>query len=297
MKKFLLFSLVFMGLNTTAQYHPIAEQGKTWNILAQPFSGSSPNFTVTFDIDGDTLINGTPYPLMWGSDNRGWPISQRRPVGYWTEDTTNKITTYNEFSGHAFDFDFDLNVNDTFYMIDPPTGDSIFNYVTQISNMVDQQGNIRNQINFFSSCKHDPSFPSTGNYVWTEGLGSLQHLFWSRGHCVSTEVLFTTLCITDSAGNFLYQDPSFNTCNYLSEVEEANISFKLYPNPTSNFLTLEHPTLEPSTKFEIYTMQGQKVWEGELIDQTIDVSALAEGLYWLKSSHQYLGKFLKRQTR
>jgi hypothetical protein len=59
----------------------------------------------------------------------------------------------------------------------------------------------------------------------------------------------------------------------------------LYPNPTADFMTLEHPTLSGTT-YAIYDMVGQLVMTGEATHTrvTLDIRMLRAGMYRLSTS-------------
>ena len=56
--------------------------------------------------------------------------------------------------------------------------------------------------------------------------------------------------------------------------------FKIYPNPTSDFLYVEG--FEANTSFAIYNLQGQLVMKSKTLENVIDVSQLQSGFYVLK---------------
>jgi hypothetical protein len=59
----------------------------------------------------------------------------------------------------------------------------------------------------------------------------------------------------------------------------------LYPNPTADFMTLEHPALSGTT-YAIYDMVGQLVMTGEATHTrvTLDIRLLRAGTYRLSTS-------------
>ena len=65
--------------------------------------------------------------------------------------------------------------------------------------------------------------------------------------------------------------------------EATNVVFSVSPNPTSDVLTI-NPTVGGNYNAVLFDMSGKAVWEGrQLQDATqVDVSALSEGVYFLK---------------
>jgi hypothetical protein len=79
-------------------------------------------------------------------------------------------------------------------------------------------------------------------------------------------------------------------CNSQDEVEEACLEFSvpdqnakndfsIYPNPTKGILSISYNNGAAIDEIIIYNQMGQKVFEGELDNNTIDVSSLPEGMY------------------
>ncbi len=68
---------------------------------------------------------------------------------------------------------------------------------------------------------------------------------------------------------------------------ENILDFSIYPNPTSNNLTIDCIECNTSTTFTIYTIEGKKIMEGQSLDtgNKIDVSRLNNGLYFLQVNH------------
>lgn len=62
--------------------------------------------------------------------------------------------------------------------------------------------------------------------------------------------------------------------------ENDLVEIKLYPNPTSSFLNIS--TVTENTLVKIYNMQGQTVYNGEVKNNSLDVSNLPVGSYMLE---------------
>lgn len=69
----------------------------------------------------------------------------------------------------------------------------------------------------------------------------------------------------------------FDTSN-LSKKDENLTSYKVYPNPTSNFINIEGDF----ESIKIYDLSGKLIMTKNTSDKTIDVSSLAKGEYVLK---------------
>jgi chitodextrinase len=65
-----------------------------------------------------------------------------------------------------------------------------------------------------------------------------------------------------------------------SSTESNAIDIKLYPNPTSSQLNIS--TINDNTSVKIYNMQGQTVYNGQVRNNSLDVSNLPVGTYMLE---------------
>jgi len=85
-----------------------------------------------------------------------------------------------------------------------------------------------------------------------------------------------TLTITAPNG-----DQAIYNTNLLSNEVLPVATFKIAPNPTSDFLSLisENQTVKGLT---IYSVTGNKVMEAPVMERSIDVSTLPSGLYFLE---------------
>ena len=95
------------------------------------------------------------------------------------------------------------------------------------------------------------------------------------------------ICLLDSAGN--YQNPLTSI-----QVNEQMIAYKIYPNPTSDFIFINTHNLIKEAS--IYNLVGQKM-ESKLDNNKINVSNLTNGTYFIKINDQtgsfQTSKFIK----
>ena len=75
-------------------------------------------------------------------------------------------------------------------------------------------------------------------------------------------------------------------------VEEINLAenISIYPNPAKDILTISCKNGATIDEVVIYNQMGLKVFAGEFLDNTIDVSSLPQGLYFI---HLQLGDQIK----
>jgi hypothetical protein len=123
----------------------------------------------------------------------------------------------------------------------------------------------------------------------------------------SSDVLFAELSgtLTDSVYTFksnrlrfIFQTNGINTysgwtLSYdtdvvgISDFEEENNRIIIYPNPVNNLLQIKNYELQ-MREIEIYDIVGQKLSNYQLIDDSIDISYLSAGLYFLKIGNKIL---------
>lgn len=88
-----------------------------------------------------------------------------------------------------------------------------------------------------------------------------------------------TLVITDPSGNKIYYNNSANLST--QEVKAVKKTFKAYPNPVKEVVTIEN--LERNLPLKIYDLSGKLVFETKTGDRkiSIDTSSLQKGQYIL----------------
>ncbi len=81
-------------------------------------------------------------------------------------------------------------------------------------------------------------------------------------------------------GDFTY-DP-YNYCQTTSTNEIISSSFKLYPNPTSDFFNIASPPEIEVKQIILYDMLGKVVYSTEIQDAKVNVSSLPAQTYFVK---------------
>jgi hypothetical protein len=93
-----------------------------------------------------------------------------------------------------------------------------------------------------------------------------------------------------STSNYYYS-PSKNTD--VSEIDKGDV--KVYPNPTNDFLYLNN--LVNSTSVSIVDVSGRQVYNKQILENTIDVSKLKAGIYFMQintGAGKSIYKFVKK---
>lgn len=94
----------------------------------------------------------------------------------------------------------------------------------------------------------------------------------------------------NGTGAFGILNPTYNATNSpplsVADLQRTTVEFSVYPNPTSDVLTIEFDENE-NNSFMICNMVGKVVFEGNINQKTqVDVSALAKGMYFIKIKNQ-----------
>ncbi|MFZ4704868.1 MAG: S8 family serine peptidase [Bacteroidales bacterium] len=75
----------------------------------------------------------------------------------------------------------------------------------------------------------------------------------------------------------------FDIYTAVPEVENRQTSsFEIYPNPGNNVLTISNPKKIMIENITIYNLAGQKVLQGKPVNNTLDISKLLPGMYFIE---------------
>ena len=221
-----LIALILGGMTMKAQeYHPIVEDGKQWNVLfSYPWSPPEPQhkYTDIYKIEGDTLVDGVSYKVMYTTRNEnltGWSV-----CGVIRE-TEDKQVLYRR-DGSAYDeilYDFSMEVGDTIIM----SGNGFYpNWMFVIeTNEILVNDEPRQQIVL--------EYPWGEQEIWIEGVGSLYGIIDSGSRFLdggSTDLL----CYYED-GDLIWQNttPGYNECYIVNPSQQGDLVI------TPNVLTFE----------------------------------------------------------
>jgi hypothetical protein len=106
------------------------------------------------------------------------------------------------------------------------------------------------------------------------------------------------ICPADTSNILVVVDPS---CDYLAGIGELSSSILVYPNPTSNVLTLNFGTAISDVDFELFDIQGKAILGEKNISlvngkHQVNTSILVPGVYMLhinSSEKQYIYRIIK----
>jgi hypothetical protein len=235
MKSIYSILIVAMLMSTASgqTYHPLLENGKTWNVLTLTMVDW---FTSTYSIEGDTLINGYTYEKLYTNGNQG---SGRQYLGAIREETTDQKVYFNDHYSTAEEllYDFSLQKGDTVAITSNMglKGFPLTFKVDSVDQVIDETGSERKRLLLSYGTK---------NYgeEWIEGIGSMQGLISPGNFYFMADLNWESLC-TKLDGNVLYYNPSFDTCvlEYvgIEEHNETKPYMKIYPNPVESSTVIE----------------------------------------------------------
>lgn len=116
----------------------------------------------------------------------------------------------------------------------------------------------------------------------------------------NAEILNIEVTVNDIAGEYV-SDAFKLTVKGTSGISNlSQIDIRVYPNPTSNFITIEQDITDGKTYVEIVNISGEIILSEIMISssKTIDVSNLSAGIYFIKlriDKHTYRTKIIKRK--
>ena len=73
---------------------------------------------------------------------------------------------------------------------------------------------------------------------------------------------------------------------FVVEIEKENKNFldvTLYPNPVSNIAFLEIKGVLKNKRIQVFSIAGELIYSGELIDSNINFADISQGIYFIKS--------------
>ena len=265
MKNFSFIAVIALmmmgGMTMKAQdYHPIIEDGKQWNVLfTYPWSPPEPphRYTDIYKIEGDTLVDGVPYKVMYATRNEdltGWNL-----WGFLRETEDGQVFSRRpSTSDEHLLYDFSMEVGDTICMCDYGFYECCMVVVEKGEILVNEEP--RQQIVL------EYPFGNGEQEVWIEGIGSLYGIIDSGSLFLvggSTDLL----CYYED-GDLIWQNsyPSINSCYFVYPsqhgdlvISPTTLTFESYYesqtihliNQTDNPVTISDIDIQPDNNMLI----------------------------------------------
>lgn len=253
------------------EYHKLVDTNKLWSVLLS--NGANPYYKSTHFIKfkGDTIINDTMYKKVLKAEDEfhnNWELN-----GFIREDSTQKVYyKYNSAANEKLIYDFQPNINDTFYFTQ-------YDYLTVCGfDSIKINDQYRKVINLYC-----PSAPSITE-KWIEGIGSNRGVIYS-GYSLIIGCGYELLCFYEN-DTLSYIDSSYNECYYntYGAIENifVNSSFIIYPNPATQTINISFNNQQnmPYT-FELYNNYGEIIFKKQIINSTsFELSNISNGIYF-----------------
>ncbi|MGB0882860.1 MAG: T9SS type A sorting domain-containing protein, partial [Vicingaceae bacterium] len=119
------------------------------------------------------------------------------------------------------------------------------------------------------------NFDKIGNVTGAGNSNSLKDYSWIDEKPLSGSNYYR-LKQTDFDGKFSYSDVKTAGCN-------ENVQFGVYPNPTSNTVTLSFSS-ETKIQYQIVSLDGRVIQDGDFIrNKKLDLSELSNGVYFVRA--------------
>ena len=280
-----LFISAFQFINSQ-EYHPLIEEGKSWDDITCLMCGICPNHAKRYFYTGqDTLINGLVYSNIGHYNFIGFAGVETCPpysvdtipftgTEFMHEDTTERKVYIWKNNQPELLYDFSLQVGDT--LISEWVTFSYGFVVAEIEDVELLNGETRKRWVFES----EEWGGEIGAYI--EGIGMETGLF---GDFVQFEWWSELMCVQID-GEQLWDGgfSSWGGCyGLVGEDEIATEDLQIYPNPASDFIRISIPENIDMAGLKIFNSLGQVVFEGLIQSENaiIDVSKLGQGMYFV----------------
>ncbi len=269
--------ILFLSLTIITNAQNIVDTTKVWSELRTSSSSLS---TIFVKFGGDTTFNSHTYKRVYYTndpDQINWTqLSFIREEG-------QKV--YRVYGGHymydALVYDFSLNEGDQV------TVNTEFTLTVDSVDHVEIGSELRKRL---FMC-HSPEF--NFGEIWIEGIGSNAGVLYS-GTYGYPDFDNKLLCVKKN-DTLLYQNPLYNSCYIISDIEENSLNSKkvmVYPNPASNKLNIE---VDNFIKAELLDVNGKLIKTEN--DKNINLQGCSKGIYFVRvitKSGVYAEKIVKQ---
>jgi len=209
-------------------------------------------------------------------------ISQSKEGDEWSD-----LDLYREENGviyvnsHEVEYvvmDFNVEAGETF-SIEPPPGGSIVDFlVVSVDSIELLDGSLRKRIGL--GCYEFEEV----SYYWVEGIGSLNQTL-GLYHCFFDVADDPILCFYQN-GEMIYSNEDNDECWITSVTDIHEHGINIYPNPASDFLTIEFddPPAQ-DIEFVVFEYTGKRIrnfqFSGFQSQYQLQISELSPGFYYL----------------
>ena len=267
-------------------YHPLVQEGKMWSILDATwhYNPDSPIPYYTYDtkhfmFQGDTIISDVAYKKIYSSNQENPIYPQDYYLSTFMREDENKKVFQIKRNGFGEQweellYDFSLEVGDTvpeelYYC------GSNCSLIVEVSDEIMLNGEVRKVFHF-----------SRNGFImedyWIEGIGSNYGPFIPFGSEI-TGGFYRLLCFHEN-NELMFYNEEYQTCHKKTGINAYDNQIIIYPNPTKDRLYIEMKANLNIHAITLINIQGQIVRGYESSATQLDVSGIAEGIYFLKLS-------------
>ena len=259
MKKILLILFVvfisFKGFGQT--YYPFPTNYGIWTYMELDDFHNPTGYFGSVYLGGDTVIGSYSYKKLCGNTFCGGLRDSGQKIYYYNIDSSQEYLLY----------DFTAS-----------SGDTILNVWS--GNKLDTAfiGSAWSAV-YGDGIAHGVYSEGCSNQVY-EGVGSVIGLTQgTMNTCSVSGGWVLSCCIND--GVLMYGGGTY--C--VTDVENKNqlVSFEIYPNPSSEFISLKNNLGNYlPTKYKIVDLTGKTILEGTTINENINIEKLTNGMYFIQ---------------
>jgi hypothetical protein len=274
-KSFLLLQIAMLVTLFSAAQNQwnIVDSHAKWSVITDNQGNFDTHF-IRFS-EEDTLIEGQAYRKIYSTYSQfevDW-----EPMDYFIrEDIATRKVYMRDIDGYeGMLYDFSAELGDTVTIWNVISGPTIKYRVISVDSIYIYDAlRKRYQFEFLT-------WPA--NDTWIEGIGSLDHGILYSGY-YNTSPWYFLLCYKYD-DILYYMDPDYSECYYPYVGQEEIIddeAISIFPNPASSFITIHTKEGNPIEETIIYNHLGQKALVAVPVNNTVDVSGLRPGIYFIE---------------
>jgi hypothetical protein len=260
----------------TVSAQTMVDINKVWNVSSCINFGSCG--TTNYYFGGDTTIGIHQYKLLIVDRDSGI-MAPYEPIAM-REDTAARQIFFYESTGETLVYDFSIlqgnsyttTINGCYLKI---TADSV-------DTVVLLNGESRKRIWVTIQSISGSCFPFSIYYeIWIEGIGSLQGLTRAGYYTFVADDMNELICFHEN-DTLKYHNNNYTGCffsNIGTNQKQAKTNFKIFPNPTSGFITIETDETTELKEVLIKDVFGRTILTTDKL--TVDLSNFCSGIYIL----------------
>lgn len=298
MKKlnFLLIGILMSTMAFSQDYFPFPDSNAIWNSQYGGYYGSPKE---RFGLIGDTTLNNQDYKKVYrivddstlNFDNMTYFAAIRE------NDIKQVFVKLTDFEDEILIYDFSLNVGDTMFS-NSPSG--YLNYDNCIITGIDSIELENNQ--FRRRFRINETY-YTQDY-WIEGIGSMGGFFNPIMEYIIGSYCELT-CFKDNETAIYVNNPECDKCfctllTPVEEFEKGKDFINIYPNPTTNELTIDIKKENGISSIKIFNSYGKQLEnrESNSFPTKMNIDYLPNGVYIIKvdiENNSYIRKIIKTE--